>query len=29
MRNEQEIKDKIENTELVIYLDECAAYLVY
>lgn len=25
MRNEQEIKDKIENTELVIYLDECAA----
>lgn len=29
MRSEQEIKDKIENTELVIYLDECAAYLVY
>ncbi len=29
MRNEQEIKDKIENTELVIYLDECAAYLVF
>ena len=28
MRNEQEIKNKIENTELVIYLDECAAYLV-
>lgn len=25
MRNEQEIKQKIENTELVIYLDECAA----
>ncbi len=25
MRNEQEIKEKIENTELVIYLDECAA----
>ena len=25
MKNEQEIKDKIENTELVIYLDECAA----
>lgn len=25
MRNEQEIKNKIENTELVIYLDECAA----
>lgn len=25
MRNEQEIKDKIENTKLVIYLDECAA----
>lgn len=29
MRNEQEIKEKIENTELVIYLDECAAYLVF
>lgn len=29
MRNEQEIKNKIENTELVIYLDECAAYLVF
>lgn len=29
MRSEQEIKDKIENTELVIYLDECAAYLVF
>ena len=28
MRNELEIKQKIENTELVIYLDECAAYLV-
>lgn len=25
MRTEQEIKQKIENTELVIYLDECAA----
>lgn len=25
MRNEQEIKEKIESTELVIYLDECAA----
>lgn len=25
MRNELEIKQKIENTELVIYLDECAA----
>lgn len=25
MRSEQEIKEKIENTELVIYLDECAA----
>lgn len=25
MRNEQEIKEKIENTELVVYLDECAA----
>lgn len=29
MRNEEEIKEKIENTELVIYLDECAAYLVF
>jgi hypothetical protein len=29
MRNELEIKQKIENTELVIYLDECAAYLVF
>ena len=28
MKSEQEIKQKIENTELVIYLDECAAYLV-
>lgn len=28
MKNEQEIKNKIEDTELVIYLDECAAYLV-
>ena len=28
MKTEQEIKNKIENTELVIYLDECAAYLV-
>ena len=25
MKTEQEIKNKIENTELVIYLDECAA----
>ena len=25
MRNEEQIKSKIENTELVIYLDECAA----
>lgn len=25
MRSEQEIKEKIENTELVVYLDECAA----
>lgn len=25
MKTEQEIKDKIKNTELVIYLDECAA----
>lgn len=25
MRNEEEIKEKIQNTELVIYLDECAA----
>ncbi len=25
MRTEEEIKQKIENTELVIYLDECAA----
>lgn len=25
MKSEQEIKQKIENTELVIYLDECAA----
>lgn len=25
MKTEQEIKQKIENTELVIYLDECAA----
>lgn len=25
MRTEQEIKDKIEQTDLVIYLDECAA----
>lgn len=24
MKSEQEIKDRIENTELVIYLDECA-----
>ena len=29
MRNEQEIKQKIEDTELVVYLDECAAYLVF
>lgn len=29
MRNEQEIKEKIESTELVIYLDECATYLVF
>lgn len=26
VKTEQEIKDKINNTELVIYLDECAAY---
>lgn len=25
MRNEEQIKNKIDNTELVIYLDECAA----
>lgn len=25
MRNEEQIKEKIENTDLVIYLDECAA----
>lgn len=29
MREELDIKEKIENTELVIYLDECAAYLVF
>ena len=28
MRNEQEIKEKIESTELVIYLDECAAWVL-
>lgn len=28
MREELDIKEKIENTELVIYLDECGAYLV-
>lgn len=28
MRNENEIKEKIENTDLVVYLDESAAYLV-
>ena len=25
MRSEEEIKQKIEDTDLVIYLDECAA----
>lgn len=29
MKIEEEIKSRIENTELVIYLDECAAYLVF
>ena len=29
MRNESEIKGKIETTDFVVYLDECAAYLVY
>ena len=29
MRNEEQIKEKINNTELVITLDECAAYLVF
>lgn len=29
MKTEIEIKNKIDNTELVIYLDECAAYLVF
>lgn len=29
MRTEDEIKEKIENTDLVIFLDECAAYLVF
>ena len=28
MNNEKTIKQKIENTDLTIYLDECAAYLV-
>lgn len=28
MRTEEQIKQKIEETELVIGLDECAAYLV-
>ena len=29
MRNENEIKEKINNTELVITLDEAAVYLVF
>ncbi len=29
MRTEIEIKEKIENTDLVVYLDENAAYLVF
>ncbi len=29
MLTEQEIKEKIEKNNLVIYLDECAAYLVF
>ena len=29
MRNKEQIKEKINNTELVITLDEAAAYLVF